>query len=334
MRRLLTCILLVSLISACNASVNREPLAVTASPSTVNTKSPTHTALPPTDTSTVLPTETATPTPLPCNPLTEYCVEEGHFFLDRPVALPGTITIDPGYPYGSTEGGTREPHHGVEFYNASGTPVLAAADGVVLVAGDDSQIVYGPAVNFYGKLIVLEHHFPGIDQPVYTLYGHLSKVDVQIGQSVLSGEKIGEVGATGYATGSHLHFEVRMGNNDYAFTGNPVLWLKPLIGDDGNSFGTIAGRLVDAQGKLIHANDINIQYYPDRNALFVAAYQIETYAPEQYPVNGDNDWDENFSLGSLPTGNYRLSLVWGGKVYEHWIVLMPRKVTFVVFQID
>ena len=217
---------------------------------------------------------------------------------------------------------------------AGGAPVLAAADGLVVVAGDDSQIVYGPLVNFYGNLIVLEHHFPGINQPVFTLYGHLSKVDVQVGQSVQSGDKIGEVGSTGYATGSHLHFEVRLGKNDYDSNRNPVLWLKPLSGNNGISFGVIAGRLADAQEKLIHASNVNIQYFPDLNGPQAAAYQLETYAPEQNPVNGDNDWDENFTMSDLPAGNYRISLVWGGKLYDRRIVVMPGKVTFVVFQID
>jgi len=334
MKRLLACVLLVSLVSACNANVDYEPMTVTGPSSTVNRLPPTITASPPTETPTFLPIETSTLTPIPCDPSATYCIEDGHFFLERPIALPGTVTIDPGYPYGSTEGGKRDPHHGVEFYNASGTPVLAAADGLVVVAGDDSQIVYGPLVNFYGNLIVLEHHFPGINQPVFTLYGHLSKVDVQVGQSVQSGDKIGEVGSTGYATGSHLHFEVRLGKNDYDSNRNPVLWLKPLSGNNGISFGVIAGRLADAQEKLIHASNVNIQYFPDLNGPQAAAYQLETYAPEQNPVNGDNDWDENFTMSDLPAGNYRISLVWGGKLYDRRIVVMPGKITFVVFQID
>ena len=277
---------------------------------------------------------TSTPTAVPCDPLTGYCIEDGHFLFDRPIALPGTITIDQGYPYGSTEAGTRDPHHGVEFYNASGTPVLAAADGLVMVAGNDSQTMVGPRLNFYGNIIVLEHHFSGILQPVYSVYGHLSKVEVQTGQTVRGGDKIGEVGASGEAIGSHLHFEVRFGIDDYDSNRNPVLWLKPLTGEDGNPYGVIAGCLVDGQGKLIHASDINIQYFPDPNGRQAAAYQVETYAPENHPVHGDNVWNENFTMGDIPAGNYRISLVWGGRLYEQWIDVLPGKVTFVVFQVD
>ncbi len=334
MRRLLACVLLISLASACEATVDHGLTTVAGPSPAADGQQPTDTSLPPTETPTLLPSETSTPTPVPCDPSATYCVEDGHFVLDRPIALPGTITIDQGYPYGGTEGGTRETHHGVEFYNASGTPVLAAADGLVVVAGSDSGTSYGPQAKFYGNLIVLEHHFPGIDRPVFTLYGHLSKIDVQTGQTVQSEDTIGEVGSTGFAIGSHLHFEVRLGKNDYDAARNPVLWLKPLSDNNGNSFGIIAGRLVNARGNLIHASDVNIQYFPDLNEPQAAAYQVETYALEQPPVNNEDEWNENFAMGDLPAGNYRISLVWGGKVYDHWLVVMPGKVTFVVFQID
>jgi len=267
---------------------------------------------------------------MPCDPLTDYCIADGHFLLDRPIALPGTITIDPGYPYGSTEGRTREPHHGVEFYNASGTPVLAAADGQVVVAGDDRQTVYGLTMNFYGNLVVLEHHFPDIDQPIFTLYGHLFEIDVHTGQTVRSGEKIGEVGATGAAIGSHLHFEVREGQDNYDSNRNPILWLKPLAGEDGDSLGVIVGRLADEQGNLVYTSELNLQYFLDPNGPQTAAYPVETYAPENHPVHGDDAWHENFAYGDLPAGHYRLSLMWGGKLYERWLEVRPGKVTLVV----
>ena len=352
MKRLLSCIVLVFVATACNGAIPTVTFgqgigqftAVPGSPtvsginlptvgpaasSTIYDQMPTDTASYPTATPTPIPT----PTPVPCNPIESYCIEAGHFFLDRPIALPGTITIDRGYPYGSTEDGTREPHHGVEFYNASGTPVLAAADGRVVVAGDDSRTIYAFKPNFYGNLIVLEHHFPGIDQPVYTLYGHLSLVEVHMGHTVQSGDEIGKVGATGAAIGSHLHFEVRLGQDNYDSNRNPVLWLKPLTDEAGNSLGALAGRLEDAQGKLIHATGLNIQYFPDIKGPQASAWQVETYAPEEHPVNGDDAWNENFAMSDIPAGNYRLSLIWGGQLYEHWILVSPGQLTYFVLHI-
>ena len=289
-------------------------------------------SLPSTNTPMQTATAAATTSAIPCDPSMEYCIESGHFLLERPIALPGTITIDPTYPYGSTQNGTRQPHHGVEFYNASGTAVLAAADGIVIVAGNDRQAeAYSLWLNFYGNLIVIEHNLPDVSQPVFTLYGHLSKIEVQSGQSVRAGEKIGEVGATGAAIGSHLHFEVRLGEDDYDSNRNPVLWLKPSSGEDGNPLGVIAGRFANSQGDPIHYTGLNIQYFPDPGKPQAAAYQVETYAPEEHPVRGDDAWQENFVLGDRPAGQYRISFVWENLLYERWIEVQPGKVTLVTF---
>jgi hypothetical protein len=94
------------------------------------------------------------------------------------------------------EGGAATPtrHAGIDIRATTGTPVLAAADGVVLRTG--SQV-------FAGRLIVIEH-----DVDLTTAYYHLSAVEVVGGQVVRRGEVIGRVGATGNATAPHLHFGV------------------------------------------------------------------------------------------------------------------------------
>jgi murein DD-endopeptidase MepM/ murein hydrolase activator NlpD len=329
MKRLLVCILLFFLVSGCKATSVIPPTAWPSPLPTVQGQAPVITRAFP----TALHAPTSTSASVSCDASEKTCTEEGHFLLDRPIALPGTDTIDRGYPYGSTAGGIREPHHGVEFYDPGGTPVLAAADGLVIFAGDDSQTRLGPRLNFYGNIIVLEHHFLGNPRLVYTLYGHLSKIEVQTGQTVQSGEKIGEVGATGEATGSHLHFEVRVGDNKYDSTRNPVLWLKPLTGEDGASYGVIAGRLVNAAGKTLYTANINIQYFLDAHQPQSAAFQVDTYLPGNQAVMGEELWNENFALGDIPAGNYRLSLMWNGVLYERWVVVVPGKLTFVVFTI-
>jgi murein DD-endopeptidase MepM/ murein hydrolase activator NlpD len=94
------------------------------------------------------------------------------------------------------EGGVARParHAGIDIRAATGTPVLAAADGVVLRTG--SQI-------FAGRLIVVGH-----DTDLVTVYYHLSAVEVVAGQAVQRGEMIGRVGTSGNATAPHLHFGV------------------------------------------------------------------------------------------------------------------------------
>ncbi len=87
-------------------------------------------------------------------------------------------------------------HLGTDYGAASGTPVRVVGDGVVEFAGEQ---------NGFGNVVIVKHS--ASDQ---TLYAHLSRMDVRTGQSVTQGQRIGAVGATGWATGPHLHFEFRV----------------------------------------------------------------------------------------------------------------------------
>jgi len=187
------------------------------------TKLPTST-LPSTKTSE--PTHTASPSPSlppPCSP--QLCTTPGHFLLARPIDPLFNDNLDISYRYGSTQEGARPTHHGVEFMNQEGTPVFASAQGTVIVAGDDYQEAFADFLFYYGNLVIIEHDFPAVGVPVFTLYGHLSEVTTQVGETVKVGDEIGAVGYTGVAEWSHLHFEVRVGENGFNHTRNPELWL-------------------------------------------------------------------------------------------------------------
>lgn len=87
-------------------------------------------------------------------------------------------------------------HLGTDYGAVTGTPVRTVGDGVVTFAGEQ---------NGYGNVIVIKHN--ATDE---TLYAHLSRIGVRPGQNVNQGQSIGAVGATGWATGPHLHFEFRV----------------------------------------------------------------------------------------------------------------------------
>ena len=86
-------------------------------------------------------------------------------------------------------------HEGIDFMSEEGTPIVAAAGGVVVYAGPHPQ---------YGNMIEVDH---GND--LVTRYAHASKLLVKVGDVVLRGGKVALVGNTGRSTGTHLHFEVR-----------------------------------------------------------------------------------------------------------------------------
>jgi murein DD-endopeptidase MepM/ murein hydrolase activator NlpD len=246
---------------------------------------------------------------------------DGHFILQRPIQPPANDRIDPTYRYGSTAEGARDPHHGVEFPNASGTPVHAAADGVVLFAGPDQAAIYSPWQNFYGNVVVLEHA-----DKLFTLYAHLSKVEVAAGQTVRLADIIGEVGRTGVAIGSHLHFEVRRGNGqDYFATQNPELWLVPTRGSDGLLCGALMITILDTDGTLIKYAKLTIQQYTDQAQSPLKSYYVTTYSADLMNA------DENAALGDLPAGRYRIVVDRNGQILERWVEVESGKLTQIVF---
>jgi murein DD-endopeptidase MepM/ murein hydrolase activator NlpD len=92
---------------------------------------------------------------------------------------------------------TWKQHKGVDYGAPTGTPIRSVGDGVVEFAGRQ---------NGYGNVVEIRH-----SNQRSTLYAHLSRVDVRTGQRVEQGARIGAVGSTGWATGPHLHFEVKVG---------------------------------------------------------------------------------------------------------------------------
>ncbi|MBE6963661.1 MAG: M23 family metallopeptidase [Ruminococcaceae bacterium] len=139
-----------------------------------------------------------------------YAVPEESVWLRWPVE--GADTISLSAPYGLRADGAVF-HSGIDIPAPVGTGIAAAADGVVTEAGYDTA---------RGNYLVLDH-----GNGVTTLYAHCSEVLVAAGAKVTAGETVALVGATGMATGPHLHFEVR---RDGAAQ-NPVAYLERSVRD-------------------------------------------------------------------------------------------------------
>jgi murein DD-endopeptidase MepM/ murein hydrolase activator NlpD len=138
--------------------------------------------------------------------------------------------------------GRWKQHEGLDYAAPLGTPVMAAGDGVVLRAGRSGG---------YGNLVELRHA-----NGIITRYGHLSRIDVHVGERVKQEERIGAVGATGLATGPHLHYEFRVGGvardprNIKAGNGTPVAAAQRP--DFDRERGRLAGLLYPPQSLAQH----------------------------------------------------------------------------------
>lgn len=119
--------------------------------------------------------------------------------------LPNSSPIDAAYnssSYGwriDPFNGNKAFHEGLDFTANTGTPIRAAADGIVTLA---------EASGGYGNMVKIEHGY-GLE----TRYGHASKLLVKVGDRVVKGQVVAEVGTTGRSTGPHLHYEIRLNGN-------------------------------------------------------------------------------------------------------------------------
>ena len=105
-------------------------------------------------------------------------------------------------------GEARSPHSGADFLSPEGRPVKAPNAGRIVLAG---------ARYFTGKTVIVDH---GLG--IFSLFAHLSEIDVKAGDTVAAGDLVGKVGATGRVTGPHLHWEMWVGG----FQVDPLQWTE------------------------------------------------------------------------------------------------------------
>jgi hypothetical protein len=252
---------------------------------------------------------------VPWAPLPHY-----HFYFSAPIAAkyPGDPIWD--YRYGGILFGPDIIHSGIDLPAPRNAEVLAAGDGTVIWVG--YGLYSGELGNLsdpYGLAIAVRHDFGYKGQMLFTVYAHLEDVKVIVGQHISTGNEIGLVGSSGMTTGPHLHFEVRMGENDFWKTLNPELWIAPP-----QEYGVLVGRVMSTGGTRLDSYTI---YLKDLSSE--KQYSVKTYGP--LTVNIDEFFNENVVLGDLPAGIYEINIPYGALNRKETIQILPGQITFFTF---
>ena len=242
-----------------------------------------------------------------------------HFYFARPIATDQVNWASADYRYGDLFPDSEIIHTGIDIGADRGTPVIAAASGKVTWAGEG--LYKGGAVEGdpYGIAVAIRHDFDYNGKEVYTIYAHMDRVDVVVGQKVTAGQQIGIVGNTGKTTGPHLHFEVRIADNSFFYTRNPELWLAPPQG-----WGILVGNMIDRYGFPLLKIKVKVTSI-ETNQVWL----VRTYGPTS--VNKDDYYQENLVLADLPAGDYDLDFRVRWKDYHYKISVQPGMVAYFKF---
>jgi murein DD-endopeptidase MepM/ murein hydrolase activator NlpD len=243
-----------------------------------------------------------------------------HYWFLRPVDSNATNFALFSYPYGSDGPQDQNPwrvHHGIDMPNPIGQTVRAAGSGSIIWAG----VAFQDSAS-YGNVVLIQHDFGYFGQPLFTLYAHLQAVLVSVGDLVNGGDPIGLVGNTGRVSGPHVHFEVRLGENKYRATVNPLLWMVPYV-----AHGVIAGRVTGPRGELLQDHNVTIR--DRRTGLVVQSTTTYIYLDNGSDVNADPLWQENFVVGDIPVGRYEVVTTIDGQRVSRIVDVLEGMTSFV-----
>lgn len=279
---------------------------------------------------TKLPTDWQPPPLIP--PISHDPLGRDHYWLTRPIDSNANNIGLGYYSYGSDGPEFDNPyrvHHGIDIPNPVGEAVRAAGSGTVVWTADgrqDDALMFQNSPS-YGNVIMIQHDFGYRGKAIYTLYAHLSASLVQIGQNVKAGQVIGQVGDSGRVTGPHLHFEVRMGEDRYRATYNPVLWTVPHVGT-----GVIAGTVLDSFDILVQDAEVTIRN--QSNGLIQSITTTYIQAGSSFDVNPDPVWQENFVVSDIPTGRYDVIAIIDGSRVVRQVNVIEGTTTFVELKLE
>lgn len=255
-----------------------------------------------------------------------------HFYFASPIAAKDMKLPLSEYRYGNVFFDDHV-HTGIDIRTNLQKPVYAAGDGKVIWSGYGLYRGGYQKDDPYGISVVIRHSFSYQGQTLFTIYAHLAEAIAEEGDQVQAGDVIGIVGETGHTTGPHLHFEVRVGTNDFFSTYNPVLWIAPPKG-----WGILVGRIESTYGRPLSdqavfvSEDINPEEEDDDDEEEDGqVWRGKTYRNLE-DINADPYYRENFVLGNLPAGTYRVNIPYVWKNFSRVIEIRPGEVTYLTFQ--
>ena len=242
-----------------------------------------------------------------------------HFYFSRPIAADEINWPLANYRYGGIFFSTDIVHTGIDIPAPRGTPVIAAADGEIVWTG--YGLFYGTDTpdDPYGLAVNIKHNFGFDDRRLYSVYAHLDRIDINTGDFVTAGTQIGIVGNTGKTTGPHLHFEIRIQENNFYASRNPELWLAPPQG-----WGVLVGQLRNTNGSFLTEQLVRVTSLETDFTWEVISYGHHT-------VNRDEYYQENLVLSDLPAGRYRIKINYLDEMYTHYIEINPGAITYFHF---
>ena len=244
---------------------------------------------------------------------------QDHFYFIRPISADDINWPLWDYRYGGMFF-ENVVHTGIDIVARIGTPVVAAGSGKVIWAGSGLYRGESDPDDPYGLAVAILHDFSYQGEALYTIYGHMDRIDVVWGQIVNAGDALGLSGNSGKVTGPHLHFEVRVGRNGFLSTRNPELWLAPPQG-----WGILAGRVMDTGGRLIDGQDVHVQSLSSNLKRSAKSYGLES-------VNSDPYYQENIIISDLPAGLYEIRIDYAGFSHKQQVEIKAGLVSYFTFQ--
>lgn len=247
---------------------------------------------------------------------------QDHFLLAQPILYENLFWTSADYRYGYYAKDQGTLHRGLDLPAIEGTPILASGDGVVVFSG--YGLVYGAGAKNdpYGIVVKIRHTLKHNGNIVYSVYCHMEKTLVDVGDVVFTGQVIGTVGMTGMTSGPHLHYEVRILDEKGQHYQNPELWLTPAV-----DHGVITGQIENRYGYLLNGWNFILSSLETTRYWVVQTYNYEIVEYQET----DSYFQENYALTDVPAGWYEFTMWYNGVFYKSTIEVLPGVVNYINF---